>query len=86
MIISGINLSGTIADEKFHDVNRAINGQIHDDFEPYWLTSFGVNPRGYIGFFDPQLGKHATFANAGDNKAKKHLTIKSQTMAGRRAY
>ena len=50
------------------------------------LTSFGVNPGGYIGFFDPQLGKHVTFANAGDDKAKKRLKIKSQAMAGRRAY
>ncbi|MFS8978238.1 hypothetical protein PO002_27630 [Cupriavidus necator] len=49
------------------------------------LTSFGINPGGYIGFFDPKLGKHVTFANAGDAKAKKRLEVKKQQAAGRRS-
>jgi hypothetical protein len=49
------------------------------------LASFGINPGGYIGFFDPKLGKHVTFANANDAVAKKRLDIKKQQTAGRRA-
>jgi hypothetical protein len=49
------------------------------------LASFGINPGGYIGFFDPKLGKHVTFANEGDAKAKKRLEIKKQHTSGRRA-
>jgi len=49
------------------------------------LTSFGINPGGYVGFFDPKLGKHVTFANSGDAKAKERLQLKKQQTAGRRA-
>lgn len=49
------------------------------------LASFGVNPGGYIGFFDPKLGKHVTFAGAGDERAMQRLAIKREQAAGRRA-
>jgi hypothetical protein len=50
------------------------------------LPSFGINPGGYIGFFDPQVGKHVTFANAGDKVAKERLAVKKQQTAGRRGF
>ena len=50
------------------------------------LTSFGINPGGYVGFFDPEKGEHVTFANANDTEAKKRLKMKSAQTAGRRAY
>ena len=50
------------------------------------LPSFGVNAGGYIGFFDPKLGKHVTYANAADKKAKKRLKIKKALATGRRSY
>ena len=43
MIISVINRSQTISDEKVQEVIRAINRQIAQDFEPYW--SFGATLR-----------------------------------------
>lgn len=40
------------------------------------LTSFGVKPGGYVGFFDPQTGKMDTFE--ADLEARKRLLIKKE--------
>jgi len=55
------------------------------------LPSFGVSRGGYIGFFDPKVGRHVTFAMAGDAQARERLAVKKQLSAGgfaagRRAY
>jgi hypothetical protein len=47
------------------------------------LKSFGLNPGGYVGFFDPQKGVHETFA--ADAKAKSRLKIKQKMGRTRRA-
>jgi hypothetical protein len=49
------------------------------------LTSFGINPGGYIGFYDPQLGDHDTYSIRGDNLAAMRLEMKSQAGPARRA-
>ena len=49
------------------------------------LKSFGVNPGGYIGFFDPETGKDHTFSKKGDAKAKKRMEIKSKLKGARRS-
>jgi hypothetical protein len=49
------------------------------------LTSFGINPGGYIGFFDPQLGKHDTYAIKGDSIALMRLEMKSRAKQARRS-
>jgi hypothetical protein len=49
------------------------------------LTSFGINPGGYIGFFDPELGDHDTYSIRGDSLALKRLEMKGQAGAARRA-
>ena len=49
------------------------------------LTSFGVNPGGYVGFYDPELGEHDTFSRSGDHAAKKRMKIKAQAALARRA-
>jgi hypothetical protein len=49
------------------------------------LTSFGINPGGYIGFFDPQLGGHDTYSIRGDSIALMRLEMKSQAGPARRA-
>jgi len=48
------------------------------------LASFGVNPGGYIGFYDPQAQQDVTFARAGDATALKRLTAKKRNAFGRR--
>lgn len=46
------------------------------------LRSFGVNPSGYVGFFDPKLGKMDTFE--ADDRATRRQRIKSQVGLARR--
>ena len=49
------------------------------------LRSFGVNPGGYVGFFDPVLGDHDTFSRKGDEESARRLAIKSKLKTARRA-
>ena len=49
------------------------------------LRSFGINPGGYIGFFNPDSGEHETFALKGDAVAKKRLEVKGKAIATRRS-
>lgn len=48
------------------------------------LRSFGVNPGGYVGFFDPEKGDHETFSTKGDGVAARRLKLKSQAKGARR--
>jgi hypothetical protein len=57
-------------------------GRRHDDQA---LASFGINPGGYIGFFNPETRKHETYAIAGDSVAKRRLRIKSRAQKTRRS-
>jgi hypothetical protein len=47
------------------------------------LRSFGLNPGGYIGFFNPATNNHETFAQKGDVKAAKRLAAKRDARTGR---
>lgn len=49
------------------------------------LKSFGINPGGYVGFFDPELGGHDTFSISGDAVAQMRLAVKSQAKQARRS-
>lgn len=49
------------------------------------LRSFGINPGGYIGFFNPQSAEHETFALKGDSVAKQRLEVKGKATAARRS-
>lgn len=49
------------------------------------LQSFGVNPGGYVGFFNPETGEHETFSMKGDAKAAKRMEAKSRAKGARRA-
>ena len=49
------------------------------------LTSFGINPGGYIGFFDPETQDHETYSMKGDKKAAKRLEIKIKGGKARRS-
>jgi hypothetical protein len=57
-------------------------GHQHGTIGP--LRSFGVNPGGYIGFYNPETGKHETVAMEGDERAAKRLEAKSRVKRGRR--
>jgi len=49
------------------------------------LQSFGVNPGGYVGFFNPATGEHETFSRRGDKVAARRLEIKSTAKGARRS-
>ncbi len=49
------------------------------------LRSFGINPGGYIGFFDPEKKDHDTFSIRGDKLAVKRMQIKSRAKQTRRS-
>ncbi len=41
------------------------------------LVSFGTNPGGYVGFYDPKEGKHDTWAPRHDDRAQAILALKA---------
>jgi hypothetical protein len=49
------------------------------------LKSFGVNPGGYVGFFDPQKGDHDTFSLQNDGLAARRLALKIKAKGARRS-
>lgn len=49
MIITIVNRSKTITDEKVLEAIRAINRQIREDFEPYWSFGAMLRLEGAIG-------------------------------------
>jgi hypothetical protein len=49
------------------------------------LKSFGVNPGGYIGFFDPRRKKDDSFFAAGDRRAERRLKVKKKARGARRS-
>lgn len=47
------------------------------------LRSFGANPGGYIGFFDPKTGKETTYLAKKDPLARRRLRLKGRYRTGR---
>jgi len=58
-------------------LGRAYGGQT--------LMSFGINPGGYVGFFDPESGEHETFSIRGDSIALMRLELKAAAKEARRS-
>ncbi|MDH4127877.1 MAG: hypothetical protein OEV44_03925 [Spirochaetota bacterium] len=49
------------------------------------LKSFGVNPGGYVGFYDPSKKEHDTYSMKGDKRAEERMIIKTKAAGARRA-
>ena len=49
------------------------------------LRSFGVNPGGYVGFFNPETGQHETFTLRGDTRAEERMATKNRSKGTRRS-
>jgi hypothetical protein len=56
-----------------------------NDFLGTGVRSFATRPGGYIGFFDPQLNSHTTWAAKGDAAALTRIEIKGKAQAARRS-
>jgi hypothetical protein len=49
------------------------------------LQSFGINPGGYVGFFNPETNQHETFSRKDDKTATKRLAVKGKAAITRRS-
>jgi len=49
------------------------------------LRSFGINPGGYVGFFDPAINDHSTYSKRSDRKAAKRMRLKARAGKTRRS-
>jgi len=58
------------------------NDFLGSQYDGQTLRSFGVNPGGYVGFFDPELGAMDTFE--ADDRALRRKRIKSRAHGARR--
>jgi len=85
--IDGIAVSNFVLPLYFTDNDEvgARNDFLGRSYKGKTLGSFGVNPGGYIGYYDPELNDHTTFSRSGDAVAQKRLKIKGEARAARRS-
>ncbi|CAG4923301.1 alkaline phosphatase family protein [Paraburkholderia gardini] len=77
--IDGVSVSNFVLPHYFTAGEQA---GARNDFCGTGLASFGVNPGGYIGFFDPASGRNQQFF-AHDPKAARRLRMKTESGSGR---
>ncbi len=87
--IDGVEVSNFVLPLYFTGTRRTDEKGARNDFlgrvhRKRTLKSFGINPGGYIGFYDPNDQRHDTFALTNDKRAKKRLEIKSTAKQTRR--
>jgi hypothetical protein len=87
--IDGVEVSNFVLPLYFTGTRRTDEKGARNDFlgrihKKRTLKSFGINPGGYIGFYDPEDKDHETFALKSDKRAKKRLAIKSTAKETRR--
>lgn len=85
--IDGVKVSNFVLPLYFTEDNEAgaRNDFLGRKFGGKTLGSFGVNPGGYVGFFNPASGEHETYARGSDRRAAKRLKTKSRWRSGRGA-
>jgi hypothetical protein len=85
--IDGVQVSNFVLPLYFtrHNEKGARNDFLGTLTKGETLKSFGVNPGGYIGFYDPEHKKHGTFARENDARAKERAEIKGKAALARRA-
>jgi len=85
--VDGVNVSNFVLPLYFtHDTEPGSrNDFLGRRHKGHALASFGINPGGYIGFFNPKTRKHETFGIEGDEQAKRRLRIKSRAQRTRRS-
>ncbi len=73
--IDGVPVSDFVLPLYFTDAEEHQN---HNDYLGTKLPSFGVGSGGYVGFFDPETGRDASFMQYDDTKAARRKEIKEQ--------
>lgn len=84
--IDGVNVSNFVLPLYFTggEEKGGRNDFLGRAYQGKTLRSFGVNPGGYVGYFDPEKGDHDTFSIDGDQVAARRLKFKSQAKGARR--
>lgn len=84
--IDGVNVSNFVLPLYFTggEEKGGRNDFLGRAYQGKTLRSFGVNPGGYVGYFDPEKGDHDTFSIDGDRVAARRLKFKSQAKGARR--
>ncbi|TKB65951.1 MAG: hypothetical protein E8D52_16315 [Nitrospira sp.] len=84
--IDGVNVSNFVLPLYFTggEEKGGRNDFLGRAYQGKTLHSFGVNPGGYVGYFDPEKGDHDTFSIDGDQVAARRLKFKSQAKGARR--
>ena len=88
--IDGIDVSNFVLPLYFTgtrdtDEIGARNDFLGHSYDGSTLQSFGINPGGYIGFFDPKTKDHETFAIEDDENAAMRLRTKAKAKEARRS-
>lgn len=85
--IDGVNVSNFVLPLYFTDDEelRSRNDFLGTVYDGKSLPSFGVNRGGYVGFYDPEIGKHDTFSMKDDARAAYRLKTKAKAGPARRA-
>ena len=86
-VVDGVKVSNFVLPLYFtsSDERGGRNDFLGRSYEGKTLQSFGVNPGGYVGFFDPKKRDNVTFAARGDKRAHQRLAVKKQAKGARRA-
>jgi hypothetical protein len=69
-----------------NDEPGARNDYLGRAYKGQTLRSFGINPGGYVGFFDPQTGKNETYSLRADAAAKQRYETKCEVREAYRGY
>ena len=83
--IDGVKVSNFVLPLYFTETDEAggRNDFLGREHSGKKLKSFGVNPGGYISYFNPATGKFGDFSRKGDKRAAKRMEIKKQAGSGR---
>lgn len=85
--VDGVKVSNFVLPLYFtsSDESGGRNDFLGRSYDGKTLKSFGVNPGGYLGFFDPAKKKSKTFFARGDKRAEQRMAIKKKAKGARRA-
>lgn len=85
--IDGVSVSNFVLPLYFtlNEEQGARNDFLGRTYQGHPLRSFGIQPGGYVGFFNPETGEHETYSRRGDTVAARRLEIKSKATVTRRA-
>lgn len=85
--IDGVKVSNFVLPLYFTsgDERGGRNDFLGTDTNGKTLRSFGVNPGGYVGFYDPKTRESCTYFAKNDKKAARRMVIKNKMKGTRRA-